>query len=178
MYLTRTLRAFSILLALNLAWLSRYRMDPDGVAYADVAHAILRGDWHNALNTYWSPLYSWLLALGFGIFRPPIEWETYIPHAVVFLGFLAALAAGEWLMREWERWQGPPAHRSLTTIAFYTLFMWASLHMTGMDFTSADVFLIAAWFTVAALMIRIRSGAGSTRDAIWLGVTLAFGCFA
>ena len=91
--LIRLLRALSVLLAMALSWLARYAFDPDGVAYADVARAWLRGDWHNALNTYWSPLYSWLLAIGFGILHPPIAWETWIPHAIVFLGFLASLAS-------------------------------------------------------------------------------------
>lgn len=172
------LRVVSILLALTLSWLSRYTFDPDGVAYADIARAYLRGDWHNAFNTYWSPLYSWLLAIGFGVFHPGIGRETYIPHAIVFLGFLATLWSGEWLCREWERWQGPPAHRTLSTTAFYSLFMWAALRMAGMEFTSADIFLMAVWFLAAALLIRIRSGVGGAGDAVWLGLTLAFGFLA
>jgi hypothetical protein len=174
--LQRILRTLAILLALTLSWLSRYVYDPDGVAYVDVARAWLRGDWHNALNTYWSPLYSWLIAISFGILHPPIAWETWVLHAIVFLGFLFSLCAGEWLMREWERRQGPPAHRSLTTVAFYALFLWASLNMTGMDFTSADIVLLGIWFLAGGFMLRIGAG-GTVGDAVWLGVTLAFGLF-
>jgi hypothetical protein len=32
-------------------------------AIADIGDAYVRGDWHSAVNAYWSPLYSWFLGL-------------------------------------------------------------------------------------------------------------------
>src|SRR5690606_31800021 len=39
----------------------RYQINPDGVGYISVAQKYLRGEWADAVNAYWSPLYSWLL---------------------------------------------------------------------------------------------------------------------
>src|SRR5438093_6515230 len=47
----------------------------DALSYLDVADAYLRRDWHTALNSYWSPLYSWLLALAFLIVKPSPYWK-------------------------------------------------------------------------------------------------------
>src|SRR5437899_2747577 len=52
------------------AWSSRKAMDPDGIAYLDMADSYLRADWHTALNGLWSPFYSWLLGGAILIFRP------------------------------------------------------------------------------------------------------------
>lgn len=40
----------------------RFRMFPDGVSYVALAEHLLAGRWGDAINAYWSPLYSWLLA--------------------------------------------------------------------------------------------------------------------
>ncbi len=44
-------------------WAGRFYIDPDGVNYLDVAQAYARRDWSLAINGYWSPLYSWFLAI-------------------------------------------------------------------------------------------------------------------
>ena len=67
------LKAVFRLLAVTMAALQAWRgfsVNPDGVSYLDIADAYLRGDWHAAVSTYWSPLYSWLLAAGLAVFRP------------------------------------------------------------------------------------------------------------
>ena len=40
----------------------KYILDVDAVGYITVARHYAAGDWHNAVNGYWSPLNSWLLA--------------------------------------------------------------------------------------------------------------------
>ena len=49
------------------AWAGRFPVGEDGVSYLDIADSYLRGDWHNAINAYWSPMYSWLLAAAFAV---------------------------------------------------------------------------------------------------------------
>jgi hypothetical protein len=39
----------------------RYCINPDGVSYISIAQKYLRGDFADAINGYWGPLYSWLL---------------------------------------------------------------------------------------------------------------------
>ena len=63
------LRAFFWLVAVVLgalhAWAGAMRqsMNADGIAYLDMGDAYWRGDWNMAINSVWSPLYSWLLGL-------------------------------------------------------------------------------------------------------------------
>ena len=44
-------------------WAARHNMNADGMSYLDLADAWREGRWAEAINAYWSPLYSWLLAV-------------------------------------------------------------------------------------------------------------------
>ena len=172
------LSAFALFLAFAQTWTTRGLWDPDGVSYSDIAKAYLRGDWHNALNSYWSPLYSWLLAIGYVVFRPSMRWETFVSHAINFLAFLGALLAWNWLLNEWERWQGPPQHRILVEVAGFSVITWAGLHLVGLGFTSADMIVLALTFVLAAVLVRVRRGAAGTADFLIMGLALGFGFLA
>src|SRR5436190_24040667 len=54
------------------AWVTRFTMYPDGVSYLDVGDAFWRGDWHNAVNAYRSPIYPLIAGLFLKIFKPSI----------------------------------------------------------------------------------------------------------
>jgi hypothetical protein len=73
------------------AWAERFSIEPDGVNYLDISYAYLRHDWHSAINAYWSPLYSWLLALVFGLTHTSLYWEATVLHAVNFGIFLSGV---------------------------------------------------------------------------------------
>lgn len=49
------------LLALISVHFYLYKTGGDEIAYINIAHAYVTGSWKNAINGYWSPLYSWLL---------------------------------------------------------------------------------------------------------------------
>src|SRR5271169_2930390 len=74
------------------AWANRFYIEPDGLNYLDISYAYLHRDWPNAINAYWSPLYSWLLAGAIAITRIPLPLESTLLHAVNFLLYLVALA--------------------------------------------------------------------------------------
>ena len=40
----------------------RYELGPDGISYLSVASEYAHGYWRDAVNPYWGPFYSWLLA--------------------------------------------------------------------------------------------------------------------
>src|SRR4051812_40805140 len=42
--------------------LYRFKFDDDGIGYLMVTKRLAAGDLFNAINGYWSPLHSWLLA--------------------------------------------------------------------------------------------------------------------
>ncbi len=170
--LPRLLRSACLAFALVQMWLARGILDPDGVSYSDLARALLRGDWRNGLSSYWSPLYSWFLALGYAVFRPGIHWVIFVSHVINFLAFACALAAWEWLVREWERWQGPPEHRSLMEAAGYATIAWAGLHTVGLTFTSADMQVVALTIALGALLLRVRAGVARKGDYRFIGLAL------
>jgi hypothetical protein len=77
----KQLRIFFWFIAIFLgaihAWaaVSVHAMNEDGISYLDMGDAFLRGDWSMAINTVWSPLYSWILGLTMHILKPSIRWE-------------------------------------------------------------------------------------------------------
>ena len=71
--LERILVLASVVLGAVHAWVGRYSMNPDGVSYLDMGDALVRRDWVNALNAYWSPLYGWLLGIVVNAVKPPLN---------------------------------------------------------------------------------------------------------
>jgi hypothetical protein len=67
----------AIVLGAAEAWTSRFSMNPDGVQYLDNATAYSSGDFHNALNSQWSPLYPWLIAAWFAHSGPARIWNSH-----------------------------------------------------------------------------------------------------
>jgi hypothetical protein len=91
-------RIFIVVLGFLQAWAGRFFIEPDGVNYFDVAQAYLRRDWGQAINGYWSPMYSWLLAFVEIIFRPSLYWQSTFLHVLNFLLFVLALIAFEFFL--------------------------------------------------------------------------------
>src|SRR4051812_18999382 len=52
------------------AWYTRHRIYSDGVSYLEMARYYAAGNWNAALSSYWSPLYSWILAFWILVLRP------------------------------------------------------------------------------------------------------------
>ncbi|QQR52800.1 hypothetical protein IPG36_01610 [bacterium] len=79
----------------------RYQINPDGVAYIDLARLYADGQWWTAINAYWSPMFSWLLAPLIAIGLNPL-----IAGKLVQLGGGAGLLVAMWLLsRHWRpRW--------------------------------------------------------------------------
>jgi 4-amino-4-deoxy-L-arabinose transferase-like glycosyltransferase len=172
---TRWLRLALIGFAIGQAWTCRFYSNPDGTAYRDIARAYLRGDWADALSTYWSPLYSWLLAGFFAVFGQQAERALPLTHAVNLCGFLLALWGWEFLMAEWERWQGPPAHRTLVQVAGYCTFFWSCIHLMNVGLDTPDLFVVAIFLSLSALLVRVRRGAARGVDYIAIGALIGAG---
>jgi hypothetical protein len=79
------------LCALIDCWISRFRMNPDGVSYLDMGDLYWKGNWHAALNVLWSPLYSWLTGLMFLLTKPTMRWEYPEVHLLTFAILVATL---------------------------------------------------------------------------------------
>ena len=85
------LRTIAVVLAVAQTWKSRYIIFSDGISYLEIAEAYSQQDWMNAINSYWSPLYSWVLAAFSAVLSPHPAWSVPMLHAVNFLSFSARL---------------------------------------------------------------------------------------
>ena len=79
--------ALGILFAMDQVWRQGFQVTSDGLAYVDIGDAYFRGDWHTAINSHWSPLYSWLLGAAFYLTRPHAGSEGIIVQIVNLLIF-------------------------------------------------------------------------------------------
>lgn len=164
-------------------WASRYSVSPDGNCYLDIATAYLHRDWHNAVNAYWSPLFSWLLALCISILHPPPYWEATVVHLLNLLGLLVSLLTFEYFLRAFlqtENLFGSEEGEShgLPELAWwalgYGLFVSTSLFVLTASITQPDIWVAALTYLAAGLVLRIHSNAGSWHLFVALGLVL--GC--
>jgi hypothetical protein len=155
------------------AWQYRFYIDPDGVNYLDVASAYLRHDWPAAINSYWSPLYSWLLALVFYLFHPSPYWESTAMHALNFVIFLVALRCGEFFIQELLGDQKDDRMPSWVLWSIgYCLLLFVSLFMVSVYEDTPDLCVSAFVYVAAGLLLRIRSGRAELRAYIIFGILL------
>jgi hypothetical protein len=165
----------------------RFQTDFDGVNYLDVAGNYLRGDWHNAVNAYWSPLYSWILTIPLSLLRSSLYWESTLVHLVDFAILLASFAAFEFLLSELLR--SPFVARSETSgttglsesawrLLGLALFLYASLFMALYNGNTPDLSVTIAVYAAAGLLLRVHSGRAGWASYICLGAVLGLGYLA
>lgn len=182
------LRCLAILLGTVQLVIARNGIGPDSRSYSEIARAYLRHDWAMAINSYWSPLYSWLIALTLQIGKPSLRQEYPLLHFLNFFIFMVALAGFEFfwsgllnaeaLNRAPSRREGPiPLPTSALWILGYALFIWLTvgslIGVLGADLGVATVALF-----VAGLLVRIKTSSAVTTGKslyIWLGVALGLG---
>jgi hypothetical protein len=177
-----TFWSFAVVIGLLQAWSYRFYIEPDGVNYLDIASAYLRGDWRAAINGYWSPLYSWLLAIVQWLFHPPAYWESTFLHLVNLVFYLLALRCFEFFFQrllsllaardpdavsddgppEWAWW-----------VIGYTAFLLAALRLITLGMDTPDMVLAALLFLSAGLLVELAQHRGSTLRYSVLGVVLA-----
>jgi len=168
---------------------TRYSMNPDGIAYIHMGEAYMRRDWSSALNSYWSPLYSWVLGLALHLPNPPMRWEFPLIHIVNFSVYLVTLLCFEFF---WCQLRGPQqgqvtlvsGGKSLTLPGWawlglgYTFFIWSSLNLIKIWAVTPDMFVAAFVYLAAGIIVHIRTAAASWRTSALLGIVLGFGYLA
>jgi len=192
-YRQNRLRAIFWLLAIVLGalhtWATRHFMNPDGVSYLDMADAYLRGDWSMAVNAYWSPLYSWLIAMAMLFLKPSPYWEFSVVHLVNFAIYLFALGCFDFFLLELTRYHRRQRDRFSrdAVMAFpewawlalgYTLFIWSSLKLITIYLVTPDMCVAAIVYLASGILLRIRSGSESWLAFGLLGATLGIGYLA
>src|SRR6185437_900725 len=122
------------------AWASRYTMYPDGISYLDLGDALWRGDWHNAINGYWNPLYPAVVGFFFKIFKPSLYREYPLVHVVNFGIYVVALICFDFFLRRFieahaKRNAASETHSEIAIpiwgwyVAGYSIFVSSSLFL-------------------------------------------------
>lgn len=182
----RACQAIVLLIGARCAWAGRHLpVGADGMAYLDVARAYLRHDWHTAVNGYWGPLYTWLLAIGMRILHPGIHNEFAMAQALNFILLAGALytfsrywrAVADWSKRTSDETAIPAACPSLWIVLGYLLFV-VNFTWNVADVTP-DILVAALVFAIAALLFKLSDGQPHGVGAYsWLGLLLAVGYYA
>src|SRR5579863_4673070 len=177
--------ALAVILATGLIrdWVGRYSIDPDGICYLDLGDAFFHRKWFDAVNGYWSPLYSWLLGTAMFLGRPSRQWEFPLVHLVNFFIYLAALAGFEFFLRSLlpaSEHGASDATAGTSVAAFnrvsllalgYSLFLWTSLELISIWGVSPDLCVAGFVYLIAGLLLRIRAKSSMSLYLI-LGVVL------
>ena len=174
----RIVCCLGIVMGAVYAYSFRFLMSPDGVGYLDVASAYLRHDWTTAVNGWWSPAYSWILAVFIRISSPTARTEYPLVHLVTFLCF----AFTSWsFYLFWEALRnsvhgtnvelvGLPTLTPMTVDLFvYSLFF--SLFLPLIALPTPDVFASAFVFLIARRLLQFETRDSTTwRDGVFLGL--------
>lgn len=175
----------AILLGFSHVWADHhYLVNADAMSYLDVAEAYLRKDWHAAVNTYWSPLYSWLIAIGLWAVRPSPYWKFAVLHLVNFAAYLFALGCFGFLIRELVRRQRVDVTEFMTLPDWalltlgYSLFIWSSLFLVTLPLESPDMLVAGFVYLTCGILLRIRRRRSRVLAFVLLGIVLGFGYLA
>jgi hypothetical protein len=175
-----------IILGAFQAWNTRHAMNADGISYLDIGDAYFRGDWQNAINAYWSPLYSWILGLTLSIFKPSPYYEFTVVHFVNFLIYLWALGCFHFFLLQLIRYhryrtgEGKENHHvsfpEWAWIALgYCLFIRSSLDFITISSVTPDMCLSGFVYLALGILLRISRGATNYLTFVFLGIILGFG---
>lgn len=180
----------TILLGLLQAWAYRQNSSSDDlISYLDIGDAYLRGEWRTAINGYWSPLYSWILALSLHILRPSAYWEFFTVKLVNFFIYLLSFFCFTFFLREFilhylaRIHQEPYKHYKIPIrvwlVMGYSLFLLSSLQWIGIYCDTPDMCVAAIVYLATGIVLRLyRSQSSNWLNFIILGVVLGFGYLA
>jgi len=179
----------SIVIGGAVAWSARTTMYPDGVSYLDIGDAYWRGDWHNALNAYWSPLYSWIVGAALKMFDPTIQGEFPLVHFVNFLTYAVALACFSFFLDAFVK-RYTRAKEGTTSssdpfglpiwalyLAGYSVFVTSSLFLITISFASADMLVAAVVYFASGVLVKIQDRQSRTALFVAFGFALAIGYY-
>ncbi len=175
------LASLFFVLALAFAWVEggawSHRVGWDVVSYLDLGDAILKGDWHAAFNSYWSPVYAVTAALVIkicAIFSSELETLKVFNFAIFVLLAASFKCVTDALRKAVETAdsEGFLLPDGLLAIVLYTSFIYCSLAICGTRYKTPDVMaalvcLLFFWAWMLAITKPI-----STARSLLLGFLL------
>jgi hypothetical protein len=159
-------------------------MNADGISYLDIGDAYFTGDWQNAINPVWSPMYSWVLGLVLFIFKPSMRMEFPLVHLTNYVIFLVALVSFVFFWRQLMHYRqvrldSSPGSVTLPVWAMHSLgillFIWASLTLIEIWSVTPDMLMAVIVFMAATFLLRMRLGILGLHHYAWFGLLLGLG---
>jgi len=161
-------------------------MYPDGISYLDLGDALWRGDWHNAISGYWSPIYPAIIGLFLKIFRPSIFGEYPLVHFVNFAIYVVALICFDLFLRAFIEAQvkrnptlAMQGEIGLPSWAWYvvgySIFLSSSILLITTSFVSGDMAIATLVYLAFAVILKVRAGHTTWGMFALLGVILGTG---
>jgi 4-amino-4-deoxy-L-arabinose transferase-like glycosyltransferase len=155
---------WAVALALGGAqsWATRFTMNPDGISYLDIGDAYWRHDWHNAINAYWSPLYSWIVGFFVNVLKPSPYWEYPLVRLVNFSIYVVALMCFEYFLSIFiaDRVHQTAGRSGLDESSWrllgYGLFVSSSLILVGTGPVTPDMLVVAFFYLASALLLQVK----------------------
>jgi hypothetical protein len=181
-----TWSALAVLCAAIHCWFDRHSMNPDGMAYLDMASESLKSGPSNLVNGYWSPLYPAVISLIFAILRPSAALEFPLLHFTNFLIFCLTLVCFTFFIKSWTAAHETQEDRTSTgqmksppIIPFsFSIFLWFMIRFTSPSDEHPDLCVVAVVLLAAAICCRISLPNATLRHFLSLGVVLGIGYYA
>jgi hypothetical protein len=165
----------AVILGLLNFWITRFIIFSDGVSYLEIARRYASGNWNLAINAYWSPFYSWILAIARLLTGKNDRWELLSLHFINLSAYILALLLFERLLT--YLWPECNTNASIQCRSFricaYCLFLWATLHMIGIAYVSPDMLVLALNLIATILLLKIRQRPENHLLLVQLGTILA-----
>ncbi len=141
-----------------------------------------RGNWQAALNSYWSPLYGWIMGLLLRLTKPALRWEYPVIHLMNIVIFLAALFCFEFFWRELLASRGEEAWAGKSRIYFwalgYLLFAAMQFKIGAMSSVGPDLIVAALVCLISGMILRFTARRMNVISAALFGVALGLGYLA
>jgi hypothetical protein len=175
-------RVLGLVLACAQSFAARNAFGADCRSYVEIARAYLRHDWPMAINAYWSPLYSWFLAIVLGVTKPTLRSEIPVIHFANVLVFLACMATFEFFWSRVVRFTGMRVWRkdlsslpiSALWILGYAAFTWETVGSL-LPLVTPDLCVTAVAFLAAGLLVQFHIEDQPLGAYTWFGAVLGVG---
>lgn len=149
------------LCSVALPWY-RHAINPDGVSYITIAQKYASGNFIEAVNGYWGPLLSWLLA--------PFVWMHRDPQVAARLLFIATggllLGLATHILKKWR------VKSAIRSVFIYGLVPVLAFWAVASPITP-DLFIVAAYLCYLILLER----KSSYYNAVLIGCVAAVGYY-
>jgi len=142
----------------------RYQLNPDAVSYLSIAHHYAQGQFHEAINGYWGPMFSWLLT---SFAWAGIDLQLAAKFIQLIAGLLLIVMA--WKICNEVKTSKVIKYGSVSALVPLCWY-WALPSPITPDLLAATIF-------ASYIYLLIKSNAHSKRTAVLMGLCVAGGFF-